>query len=89
MQHSRRGGDEDLVSCSPEGIAAAAAAAPPDSCDLSGGIPAAFDGASDSCPELALAELAPEAFLHIMTGLEQHRTVPSTGEQITDYALIC
>lgn len=69
MQHSRRGGDEERVSCSPDGSAAAAAVAPPDICDLSGGIPAALDGASDSCPELALAELAPEAFLQIMSCL--------------------
>ena len=40
-----------------------AATPPPEGWDLKGGMPAALDGASDSCPELALVELTPEAFL--------------------------
>ena len=40
-----------------------AAGPPPEGWDLKGGMPAALDGASDNCPELALVELTPEAFL--------------------------
>ena len=55
------GGEAASVSsCGAEGIAAA----PPDGCDRKAGMAAAaLDGASDSCPELALAELAADAFL--------------------------
>lgn len=48
------------ASGSPEGMAAAP---PPEGWDLRGGMPAALEGASDNCPELALVELTPEAFL--------------------------
>ena len=55
----RCGGDAASASSSSEGRAAA----PPEDCGRRGGMPAAFEGASDSCPELALAELTPDAFL--------------------------
>lgn len=40
-----------------------AAAPPPEGWDLKGGMPAALEGACDNCPELALVELTPDAFL--------------------------
>lgn len=48
------------ASGSPEGMAEGP---PPEGWDLKGGMPAALEGASDNCPELALVELTPEAFL--------------------------
>ena len=55
-----------------------AAGPPPEGWDLKGGMPAALDGASDSCPELALVELTPEAFL-----LSSSTTVmPKADEQL-------
>lgn len=67
MQSSPCGGDPASGFWLSEGIAAASpeviAAAPPEGWDLNSGMAAALEGASDSCPELALAELATEAFL--------------------------
>ena len=54
------GGDAASGSCGAEGMAAAA---PPEGWERRAGMAAALDGASDSCPELALPELAAEAFL--------------------------